>query len=62
MPDEKDIVDVEDVEIDDEEERVQHAEKRILKEEIWREMIVTSNGRDKAFVSLLIIVILEDCT
>jgi len=60
VPDEKDIVDVEDVEIDDEEERVQHAEKRILKEEIWREMIVTSNGRDKAFVSLLIIMILDD--
>lgn len=46
---EKDIVDVEDVEIDDEEERVKVAEKRILKEEIWREIIVTSNGRDKAF-------------
>lgn len=44
-------VDVEDIEIDHEEEKVQDAEKRITREEILREMIVTSNGRDKVFVS-----------
>ena len=48
-PEEK--VDVEDIEIDHEEEKVQDAEKRITREEIVREMIVTSNGRDKVFVS-----------
>uniref|UniRef100_A0A8H8CLH1 Uncharacterized protein n=1 Tax=Psilocybe cubensis TaxID=181762 RepID=A0A8H8CLH1_PSICU len=42
-------VDPEDFEVDLEEERVQEAEKRITKEEVWREMFVTSNGRDKAF-------------
>ncbi|KAH9482849.1 hypothetical protein JR316_0004949 [Psilocybe cubensis] len=43
-------VDPEDFEVDLEEERVQEAEKRITKEEVWREMFVTSNGRDKAFI------------
>jgi len=46
-PEEK--VDVEDIEIDHEEQKVQDAEKRVTREEIWRDMIVTSNGRDKAF-------------
>ena len=44
-------VDVEDIEIDHEEEKVQDAGKRITREEIVREIIVTSNGRDKVFVS-----------
>ena len=44
-------VDVEDIEIDHEEEKVQDAGKRVTREEILREMIVTSNGRDKVFVS-----------
>ncbi|KAF8974408.1 hypothetical protein BDZ97DRAFT_1911594 [Flammula alnicola] len=46
---EKVEVDVEDIEIDPEEDNVQELEKRVRKEEVWREMIVTSNGRDKAF-------------
>lgn len=42
----------EDVELDDEtEETVKVAEAHISREEIWREMFLTSNGRDKAFVS-----------
>jgi hypothetical protein len=36
-----------DEEDDDEEERV---EDKIRREEVWREMFLTSNGRDKAFV------------
>lgn len=44
-------VDIEDIEIDDEEEKVKVAEKRIKKEDVWREMFLTSAGRDKAFVS-----------
>lgn len=50
---EKVEVDVEDIEIDPEEDRVKRLEKRVRKEEIWREMIVTSNGRDKAFVCVV---------
>ncbi|KDR83551.1 hypothetical protein GALMADRAFT_235764 [Galerina marginata CBS 339.88] len=42
-------VDAEDIEIDHEEDRVKVAETRIREEEVWREMFVTSNGRDKAF-------------
>ncbi|PPQ65219.1 hypothetical protein CVT26_000196 [Gymnopilus dilepis] len=42
-------IEVEDVEIDPEEERVKVAEKRVKREEVWREMFLTSNGRDKAF-------------
>ncbi|KII95358.1 hypothetical protein PLICRDRAFT_150026 [Plicaturopsis crispa FD-325 SS-3] len=34
---------------DQEEERVKAAEKRVSKEEIWRDILITSNGRDKAF-------------
>lgn len=44
------VVDVEDIEIDLEEERVQTLEKRVRREEVWREMFLSSNGRDKAFV------------
>ncbi|PFH52516.1 hypothetical protein AMATHDRAFT_74004 [Amanita thiersii Skay4041] len=39
----------EDVEIDEEQDKVKHMECRIQKEDVWREMFVTSNGRDKAF-------------
>lgn len=40
-----------DDELDEEqEEKAKVAETRIRKEEIWREMFLTSNGRDKAFV------------
>jgi hypothetical protein len=49
-------VDIEDIEIDEEEEnKVQAAEKRIRKEEVWREMFLTSAGRDKAFVSVIML-------
>lgn len=41
--------DAESVELDEEGDKVQAAEKRILKEEVWREMFLTSDGRDKAF-------------
>lgn len=44
-------VDAESVELDEEGDKVQAAEKRILKEEVWREMFLTSDGRDKAFAS-----------
>ncbi|TFK43359.1 hypothetical protein BDQ12DRAFT_674839 [Crucibulum laeve] len=39
----------EDLELDEDEERVKEAEKRIRKEDVWREMFLTSYGRDKAF-------------
>jgi hypothetical protein len=41
---------VEESEIDEEEDRVKEAEGRIRKEDVWREMFLTSYGRDKAFV------------
>lgn len=44
-------VDAESVELDEEGDKVEAAEKRILKEEVWREMFLTSDGRDKAFAS-----------
>ena len=47
-------VDIEDIEIDEEEEVVKSAERRIRKEEVWREMFLTSAGRDKAFVSMIV--------
>ena len=43
-------VDVDDIELDPEEDRVKALEKRVRKEDVWREMFLTSNGRDKAFV------------
>ncbi|KAK7470828.1 hypothetical protein VKT23_002245 [Stygiomarasmius scandens] len=36
-------------EVDEEDERLQECEKRIRKEDVWREMVLTSDGRDKAF-------------
>ncbi|KAJ2916520.1 hypothetical protein MD484_g3930, partial [Candolleomyces efflorescens] len=38
-----------DLDLDEEDEKVKAAEKKVLKEEVWREIILTSNGRDKAF-------------
>ena len=39
-------------EIDEDEDTAKvNAKARVRKEEIWREMLKTSNGRDKAFVS-----------
>ena len=40
------------VELDEEDERVRTAEKRIGAHEVWRDIIATSYGRDKAFVSI----------
>jgi len=48
---EKTEIDVDDVEIDHEEDRVKELGKRIKQEDVWRDMFLTSNGRDKAFVS-----------
>jgi len=49
---EKDEVDEDDVvELDEEDVRVKEAEKLVGTHEVWRDMFVTSNGRDKAFVS-----------
>jgi hypothetical protein len=41
---------VESSEIDEEEDHVKETERRISKEEVWKEIILTSYGRDKAFV------------
>jgi len=43
------------VPIDDEDiedEKAKDVGSKLRREEIWREIIVTSNGRDKVFVSL----------
>ena len=42
----------EDLELDEEDERVKQAEKRVLQEEVWKEIILTANGRDKVFVRI----------
>ncbi|KAG6378436.1 hypothetical protein JVT61DRAFT_12691 [Boletus reticuloceps] len=39
----------EDEEVDEEGERVAEAEKKVDRHEVWRDMLVTSGGRDKAF-------------
>ncbi|KAF8558989.1 hypothetical protein OG21DRAFT_1474421 [Imleria badia] len=39
----------EDEEVDEESERVVEAEKTVGRHEVWRDMLVTSGGRDKAF-------------
>lgn len=39
------------VELDEEDVHVKEAEKLVGAHEVWRDMFVTSNGRDKAFVS-----------
>lgn len=40
--------------MDPEEDRVKSAEDNVKVAEIWREMILTSNGRDKSFVGLFV--------
>jgi len=40
-----------DEDVDEEEVNVKDLQHKVHKEDIWREMILTSNGRDKAFVS-----------
>lgn len=37
-------------EFDEDGDRAKEAERKIRKEDVWREMFLTSNGRDKAFV------------
>ena len=49
-------VDIDENDFDEEEERVREVEKKVWKEDIWKEIILTSNGRDKALVSF------ERCT
>jgi hypothetical protein len=39
--------------VDEEEVNVNDIQRKVLKEDIWREIILTSVGRDKAFVSIL---------
>jgi hypothetical protein len=53
--DNREKVDIEDIEIDEEEENVKSAERRIRKEEVWRELFLTSIGRDKALVRMMIL-------
>ena len=53
--DNREKVDIEDIEIDEEEESVKSAERTIRKEEVWRELFLTSAGRDKAFVSMMML-------
>jgi hypothetical protein len=43
------VVDV-DADSDDNEEKVKVVEGGVRRAEVWREMFLTSNGRDKAFV------------
>jgi hypothetical protein len=38
---------------DQEEEKVKSLQVRVRKEDVWREMFLTSNGRDKAFVRIV---------
>lgn len=45
------VDDDDDVEIEEENDDVKDAEKKVRQEEIWRDIIVSSNGRDKVFVS-----------
>ncbi|KAF8639960.1 hypothetical protein AX17_001210 [Amanita inopinata Kibby_2008] len=39
----------EDVELDEQQDKVKNLEGRMRKEDVWREIFLTSNGRDKAF-------------
>lgn len=42
-----------DEEFDENEERAKEIARRVRKEDIWREMLSTSRGRDKIFVIIL---------
>lgn len=45
--------------IDEEDDtRMKEAQRPVRREEVWREMILTSNGRDKAFVRRLLFFVL----
>jgi hypothetical protein len=37
---------------EEEENKIQHFQPKVRKEDVWREIIITSVGRDKAFVSV----------
>jgi len=43
---------VDEGEEEEEEDKVQLFQPKVRKEDIWRELIITSVGRDKAFVSI----------
>jgi len=43
----------EDEEVDEESERVAQVAKNVGRHEVWRDMLVTSSGRDKAFVGIV---------
>jgi hypothetical protein len=53
--DSREKVEIEDIDIDEEEDSVKSVERKIRKEEVWREMFLTSAGRDKAFVSMIML-------
>jgi hypothetical protein len=40
-------------ELDEENEKAVQAAKRVRREHVWREMVLSSNGRDKAFVRMV---------
>jgi hypothetical protein len=41
---------------EEEEDKIQHFQPKVRKEDVWREIIITSVGRDKAFVSLFFLI------
>lgn len=47
-----DDAEADELELDEEDERVRAAEKKIPAHEVWRDIVATSYGRDKAFVSI----------
>ncbi len=49
ITEEKVPIDDEDIEIED--KKAKDVVNKLRREEIWREIILTSNGRDKVFVS-----------
>lgn len=51
----QDTADVDTADGEEEPDRVAEAVSRVRREDVWREMILTSNGRDKAFVRALFI-------
>lgn len=42
-------VDIDVDDLDEDEQRVKDAERKVVPDEVWKEMMLTSNGRDKAF-------------
>jgi hypothetical protein len=41
---------------EEEEDKIPHFQPKVRKEDVWREIIITSVGRDKAFVSLFFLI------